>query len=163
MGGSRRNNLSYWACKAGPQPAECTQTERQRVAGLRVRRLRPARLIRAANRIRKTILRGTTESARLIRAANRLRKPILRGTAGPRGSTEPQTGPHSPPDRKNKPQPAERHSYSSSSKCHNLIRPRAAAARRRKNASSNQHDNPSPMIKRYDPQRNLRCLRPFRE
>ena len=68
-----------------------------------------------------------------------------------------------PPDRKNKPQPAERHSYSSSSKCHNLIRPRAAAARRRKNASSNQHDNPSPMIKRYDPQPNLRCLRPFRE
>ena len=109
-------------CDGGSQPAECTQTERQRVAGLRVRRLRPARLIRAANR-----------------------------------PTQP------PPDRKNKPQPAERHSYSSSSKCHNLIRPRAAAARRRKNASSNQHDNPSPMIKRYDPQRYLRCLRPFRE
>ncbi|WP_302347557.1 site-specific integrase [uncultured Alistipes sp.] len=61
------------------------------VAGLRCRRLRPARL--------------------------KSRKPA-----------------HTPPpsDRKNKPQPAERHSYSSSSKCHNLIRPRAAAARRRK-------------------------------
>ena len=96
--------------------------------------------VRAARR--KPILRSTTESARLVRAANRSRRT---------------------PDRKNWPQPAERHSYSSSSKCHNLIRPRAAAARRRKNASSNQHDNPSPMIKRYDPQRNLRCLRPFRE
>ena len=62
--------------------------------------------VRAARR--KPILRSTTESARLVRAANRSRRT---------------------PDRKNWPQPAERHSYGSSSKCHNLIRPRAAAAR----------------------------------
>ena len=43
-GGSRRNNLSYWACKAGPQPAERPQTKRQRVAGLR----RPKAAARAA-------------------------------------------------------------------------------------------------------------------
>ena len=153
-------------------------------------RLRPARLNRAATRKEYSEMKTKIEKQpHLARFCHELRCTPSHPVALRRTPPPPRTPPQctcgggfknsnlyngirgfvlkrkasNPSLAENKPQPAERHSYGSSSKCHNLIRPRAAAARRRKNASSNQHDNPSPMIKRYDPQRNLRCLRPFRE
>ena len=114
----KRGGLRRWVAACGVSARSVSE-----VAGLRVRRLRPARLVRAANRLRKTILRSATESARL--AANPSAGAPQARAAFKRAANRSRRT----PDRKNWPQPAERHSYGSSSKCHNLIRPRAAAAR----------------------------------